>query len=352
MKWNKKTDSIYLACGHGTQINGVWDSGCAYNGYTEAGLMLPIVKAAVALLRKSGVKVYTDDKNDKNMIATVTEANKKKVSLYMSVHCDYKDATPGVMPLYVSSSGKKFGNAVGKYVAKAMGLKYKGVAKRNDLYELNATNMPSVILETGSIKGDLSVLKNHPKKYGRAIAKAICKYIGVEVYVSKRTKIMRMYADTLAYMNKHGFRYCLEYKKCGTSWDQAKKTKKSNCATAVSYALQRMGILNPGQIFWLNGTTVHCVGSGCSKAIKKHFTIKHPKKSPKKSNLKGGYICGYKDNAHTQMFAKYKTYTENGKKIDRPLWYSWGRTDVGKSQPRRKKSYDTKAIMTLLVPKE
>ena len=53
MTWNKKTDSLFLAVGHGTQLNGVWDSGCAYGQYTEAALMLPIVKAAVKLLRKS-----------------------------------------------------------------------------------------------------------------------------------------------------------------------------------------------------------------------------------------------------------------------------------------------------------
>lgn len=344
MKWNKKTDSIYLACGHGTQLNGVWDSGCAYGGYTEAGLMLPIVTAAVALLKKSGVKVYTDSKNTKNMTATVEESKKRNVTLYASVHCDWYKAGSGIMFYYGSSKGKAFGDTVCKYLAKTMDLKFKGGTKDLQKYEVKGPVCPSIILELGGIRADIDKLKQ-AKKYGRALAKAICKYIGVEVYVSKRVKLMRMYADTLAYMNKHDFRYCLQYPKCGTSWETAKKTKKSNCATAISYAMQRMGILEPGQIFWLNGTNVHCVGKGCKTAIKKNFTIKHPKKSPKKSNVKAGYICGYKNGAHTQMFAKYNS-------DKKPLWYSWGRTDVGKSQPRRKKTYDTKSIMTMLIIKE
>ena len=345
MKWNKNSDILALQVGHGRSSDGTWDCGCAYNGYTEAGLMLPIVQAAVKLLRKSGVKVITDadDANNRNMKASVAWANNRGAKLYMSVHCDYKDAAAGIMPLYVSADGKKFADAVGKKVAKLLDMNYKGACKRTDLYELNATNMPSCIFETGSIKADLKKLKES-KKYGRALAKAICAYIGVDVYVSKRTQFLRKDAEILAYMNKHHFKYAKSYKACGTSWAQAKKTKKSNCATKTSWAAQEVGLLQPGQIFWINGTAIKCVGSGTKARIKKTFTIKHPKKSPKTAGLKAGYIVGYKDNPHTQEFVKWN-------KDKKPLWYSWGPSDVGKKQPRHKKSYDSKKIMTVLIPK-
>ena len=345
MKWNKNSDILALQVGHGRSSDGTWDCGCAYNGYTEAGLMLPIVQAAVKLLRKSGVKVITDadDANNRNMKASVAWANNRGAKLYMSVHCDYKDAAAGIMPLYVSADGKKFADAVGKKVAKLLDMNYKGACKRTDLYELNATNMPSCIFETGSIKADLKKLKES-KKYGRALAKAICAYIGVDVYVSKRTQFLRKDAEILAYMNKHHFKYAKSYKACGTSWAQAKKTKKSNCATKTSWAAQEVGLLQPGQIFWINGTAIKCVGSGTKARIKKTFTIKPPKKSPKTAGLKAGYIVGYKDNPHTQEFVKWN-------KDKKPLWYSWGPSDVGKKQPRHKKSYDSKKIMTVLIPK-
>ena len=181
MAWNKNKDVFALMVGHGKSIDGSWDSGCTYSKYTEAGLMLKIVKVAVKHLRASGVKVLTDaDKdNNRNMISCVTWANKQAAKCYMSVHCDYKLASAGVYPLYVSSGGKKMCDTIGKAVAKDMGMKYKGAGRRPDLYELTATNMTACVFETGAIKADLSKLKD-ADKYGKALAKAICRYIGVE----------------------------------------------------------------------------------------------------------------------------------------------------------------------------
>lgn len=181
MKWNKNKDVIALMVGHGFSIDGSWDPGTTYRGYTEAALMLPIVKEAVKYLRSKKIKVLTDaDKdNNRNMISCVQWANRKSAKLYMSVHCDYFKASAGVYPLYISKAGKAFAKSVGKSVAKTMGMKYKGAGKRADLYELTGTDMPAVIFETGSIKGDLKNLKLS-KKYGKALGEAIYKYITKE----------------------------------------------------------------------------------------------------------------------------------------------------------------------------
>lgn len=188
MTWDKKHDVFELVAGHGTSSDGSWDCGCVYGKYTEADLMLKITKEAVKHLRNSGVKVLTDaDKNNnRNMKSCVAWGNHKGVKYYMSVHCDWSGATKGVAPLYVSKTGKKMATTVGKSVAKSMGMKWKGAYYRTDLYELNATNMPAVIFETGCIKKDLKYLKDY-EKYGKALAKGICKYIGVE-YKEKKKK--------------------------------------------------------------------------------------------------------------------------------------------------------------------
>lgn len=346
MKWNKSKDILALMVGHGTMTNGKWDPGATYGKYTEADLMLPIVKVATKMLRKSGVKVLTDaDKgNNRNMISTVNWANKNKCKLYMSVHCDYSGATKGVAPLYKSATGKEMATTVGKKVAKLMGMTWKGAFKRTNLHELNATNMPAVIFETGCISKDLKYLKKY-KKYGRALAKAICKYIGV-TYVSKTPgeKLLKTCDDLIKDMNKRGFKYCMEYTKCGTSYAQAKKTKKSNCATYVSYDLQEMGILEPGQIFWICGDRIEYRGKGCETNIKKHFKITHPHKTPKKSKLQKGDVVGYSP-YHTQVFAGWGK-DKKGKKV--PIWYTWGSSDVGDKEPKIKSSYNTKKIYTRL----
>lgn len=171
--------------GHGTSLDGSFDPGCVYGKDTEAALCLAITKYAAKYLRKVGVKVITDadTKNNKNMTATVKWANEKSAKYYMSVHCDYSGAKKGIYPLYVSAEGKKMAKTVGKFVAKAMGMTYKGVDKRTDLYELNATNMPACVFECGAIKADLAKLKES-KKYGKALAEGICKFIGVPFEVT------------------------------------------------------------------------------------------------------------------------------------------------------------------------
>lgn len=178
--------TIAVQCGHGVSLDGSWDPGCVYRAggkqYTEAALMLKITKAAVKYLRKSGVTVISDSDhgNNKNMIEDVRWANRVGAALYVSVHCDYSGAPKGVMPLYVSGSGKKLAKCLKTNIKKDMGMKSRGVQKRTNLWELNGTDMPACILETGSIKDDLATLRDHPDKYGKAIAKGICKYMGVK----------------------------------------------------------------------------------------------------------------------------------------------------------------------------
>lgn len=343
MKWNKSKDVLGLMVGHGKSLDGSWDPGCTYSGYTEAGLMQPIVEVAAKWLRKSGVKVLTDadDKNNRNMKSSVAWANNKGADIYMSVHCDYSGASSGIMFYYGDSTDKKLGDTVCKSIAKTMDMKNKGGKKDLAKFEVNSPKAKygNIILETGGIKADLKKLKDY-KKYGKAIAKAICKYIGVPIYVSKTTKLYKKTLEILAYMNAHKFKYCKSYKKCGTSWAKAKKTHRSNCATAMSYSLQELGYLKSGQIFWINGDKIRCVGKGTSGRLKKYFKITHPKKVPSKAGLKQGDICGYSP-AHTQMFSKM-----NSKKL--PLWLSWGKIDPGRKQPVHKKTYDKKTIKTRL----
>ena len=179
--WNKKKDIFALMTGHGKSLDGSWNCGCVYGKYTEAALCQNITKYAVKYLRQSGVKVISDsdNKNNKNMVACVSWANEKNAKRYMSCHVDFAGATKGVYPLYMSSEGLKMAKAVGKSVAKQMNMRYKGACRRTDLYELSATTMPAVIFECGAIKADLTKLKES-KKYGKALAKAICAYIKVD----------------------------------------------------------------------------------------------------------------------------------------------------------------------------
>lgn len=334
MPW-KKSDVFALMVGHGKSLDGSWDPGCTYGKYTEAGLMLDIVKVAVKWLRKSGVDVITDadDANNRNMKSSVAWANNRKAKIYISVHCDWSGSTAGIFPQIKTTADKKMADKIGKYVADKMGMKFKGACKRDDLYELNApTANACCVFETGSIKADLKKLKDY-KAYGKALAKGICKYLGVKFYVSNVTKFRKKLLFIFAEMKRLGFKY----KNSGNAktWAGAKKLRQSNCATAICYALQEAGFLKKGQIFWCNDGKVKSNVKGTIAQLKKVARIAHPKKKPSKTFLKVGDICGY--SPHTQEF---DGWTKSGK----PMWYSFGPSDVGKKMPRHKKSYDSKKV--------
>ena len=182
---------VALMCGHGKSADGHWDSGCAYAGYTEAGLMLPITRVAVKYLRDNGITVISDadTDNNKNMIVDVAWANREKADIYVSIHCDYSKAPSGVYPLYVSAEGKKLAEALNGAIKLGMPMRSRGTAKRTDLWELNGTDMPACILETGAIKADLDILKTFDK-YGKCVAKGIMAYLGVQEK-KKATKTMK-----------------------------------------------------------------------------------------------------------------------------------------------------------------
>ena len=342
MKWTSK-DVLALMVGHGRSLDGSWDSGCVYGGHTEAALMLKIVKVAVKYLRRSGVKVITDAdaNNNRNMKSCVSWSNRTGCKIYMSVHCDYKLASAGVAPLFKTSADKALAVAVGKSIAKQMGMKWKGAFKRTDLYELNAprTTSANCILETGAIKADLKYLKQYAK-YGKALAKAICKYLGVTFRNHTTPYIIRVATNKIVKrMKELEFVYRKSYTKCATTWPGAKRKRTSNCSMAISYALQVAKVLPKGQFFWINGDNITCKGGLTLAKLKQIATITHPHKSPKNASLKKGDIVGYKNSPHTMEFAGWNKKGE-------PLWYSIGPNDIRCGKAHGKPSYNGKTIYT------
>ena len=311
---------VALMCGHGRCTDGSWDCGTSYGGNNEAALMLPITKAAVKYLRSYGVKVISDaDKNNnRNMIADVAWANKQKCDIYVSLHCDYYRSPSGTLPLFVSAKGKKLATAMNKAVMKALGMKTRGVCRRTDLYELNCTDMPACIFETGSIKADIKTLKKKPDTYGKAIAKGICDYLGIKaekpaktttpkptttptaekpktetakkkVTETKEDKILNACKEQLA---------CMKTAKYG--WESKptieKSKKKGTCVTYVACVLQRLGALKSGQALWHNGRGY---GTGKVTGANSKMDVKYmgnKSLSSLKDKLKAGDIILLDDN--------------------------------------------------------
>lgn len=176
-----KRKPIGVFIGHGNSTNGSWDCGCVYKKYTEAQLMKPITGACVQYLRGSGVDVITDwPSNSINMVKQVQKSNQKACRIHVAFHCDYDKAPSGTLPLYTSTNGKRLAKLMNKHVMNEVKIKTRGIGKRNDLYELNATDMPACIFECGSIKKDLKKMRKKYDEYGKGAAKGICEYLGIK----------------------------------------------------------------------------------------------------------------------------------------------------------------------------
>ena len=158
---------------------------------------------------------------------------------------------------------------------------------------------------------------------------------------SHRWYFIKTIREIQRYMKANGFKYKASYKDNALTWAGAKKKKTSNCSTFVCYALQESDNFLPGMYFWINGDKINYRGKGTKTRLQKIAEITHPHKPPKKCDLRVGDIVGYEDNPHTMEFHGWD------KKGD-PTWFSFGPSDVGKREPRVKKGYNDKKIMTLV----
>lgn len=176
--------------GHGISDDGSWDPGCTYKKkgktYTEAALVLDITKSFVAYSKGSGISVISDiPKNNINMNNQIIMSNKAGCKVHIAIHCDWEKAESGTLPLFVSDEGRKLAVCLNKSVMAGMGMRTRGVCKRTDLKELNATNAVAVIFECGSIKADLKKMQN-ADAYGKYLAKGLCNYYGIKFTGKKK----------------------------------------------------------------------------------------------------------------------------------------------------------------------
>ena len=174
---------VYIEVGHGIDSKGRWDPGCKWKKYQEAKLMLPICKSMAKYLRAHGVYVYTDadNGNNRNLNWLLDNLKGYNVSVLVNVHCDYKRAKRGTLPLYRYGEQKKLANCLNAGVHKTVKIKNRGLKKRNNLASLNktASYCTACLYETGNIKKDNKVLRKKYDAYGKGLAMGVCSYLGI-----------------------------------------------------------------------------------------------------------------------------------------------------------------------------
>ena len=332
---------VFIFCGHGKMQNGVFDTGCTYKHYTEAALMEKVTKSAVFYLRQCKLDVVTDvPKNGINMYDQVSKANNMGGNLFVSIHCDYSGAPKGTIPLYASDKGRKAALLMNKYVRQYTSLTTRGLCKRDDLYELNVTNMPAVIFECGSIKNDLETLTLEYDAIGFGIARGICAYLGVR-FTAVQFQLIQKLSLLEKLIVKRKFKY--DGKSTNVNFSKAANgDKKINCALFISWGLQRIHVLSYKQRIWL-GNSIH--GNGAN-SLKRRCKVMHPNKRWYNCDLHIGDIVGFqwgsssKNLVHTMVLIGFDKH--------RPVWATCGASDIkAKDLSRKRTAYETKQIKTI-----
>lgn len=154
-----------------------------------------VAKKVVEYLKQAGHEaVYGEiNKSDNYLAEQVAIANKSKYDLVVQIHFNAGGGT-GTETLYKTTNGKKYAERVTKSLGKMY--KQRGAKQRNDLYWLNKTNAPAILVETCFVdsKVDTDKYLSNKAYTARLIAEGI---IGQEIVEKPVSPNISTSSDTL-----------------------------------------------------------------------------------------------------------------------------------------------------------
>lgn len=149
----KYSQIVVLDLGHGGS-----DSGTVGNGLKEKDVNFNQGMALYKLLEAdSNIKVYMTREIDvyPTLQFRSTLANEIEADLFVSIHNNSASSSSvkGAETLYYPSTTDTRGKAIAQLVQNSLvkdsGMVNRGIKARSDLYVLNTTNMPAILIETG-----------------------------------------------------------------------------------------------------------------------------------------------------------------------------------------------------------
>ena len=139
--------------------------------------------ALISKLRERGINVVNCTPNtakslNDSLYQRVITANNCGATLFVSIH---HNACPGgygaevlcIKNNYQDGLSTKVGEAILKELA-SLGLRNRGVKDRRDLYVINNTSMPALIVECAFVDSSLDMANYNPENTAAAIYKGIC----------------------------------------------------------------------------------------------------------------------------------------------------------------------------------
>ena len=166
--------------------------------------------ALISKLRGRGIKVVNCTPNtakslNDSLYQRVIIANNCGATLFVSIH---HNACPGgygaevlcIKDNYQDRLSTKVGEAILNELA-SIGLRNRGVKDRRDLYVINNTSMPALLVECAFVDSSLDMANYNPEKTATAIYKGICTALALsenqETSTNEEEYYIVKYGDTL-----------------------------------------------------------------------------------------------------------------------------------------------------------
>ncbi len=171
---------VYLDPGHGGT-----DSGATGNEIKEKDIVLSVAKKLEVKLKKCNLDIRMSRTTDdyKTLEYRSTDANNWGADCFVSIHANSADATSaqGVETYCYKFAYRPLADKVHEeIIASKTYTKNRGV-KEGNFHVVRETNMDACLVELAFISNaeDANLLKNKQDEFATAIAKGICKYLGV-----------------------------------------------------------------------------------------------------------------------------------------------------------------------------
>jgi N-acetylmuramoyl-L-alanine amidase len=145
-------------------------------GLHEAPTILTVSKYVCEELEEKGISTLLTRKEEVYVgLGTRCEiANDWGASYFISIHMNSNGPTAvGIETLYKTETGKALATPIQKKLLEATGDVDRGLKHRNDLYVLNGTYMPAVLVEVGFVSHPETEAKFKSDNHLRIVAKAI-----------------------------------------------------------------------------------------------------------------------------------------------------------------------------------
>lgn len=171
---------VYIDAGHGGTDSGA----IGVKNVLEKNIVLEVAKRVASKLRNCSIEVKLSRTDDtfKTLNYRSSDANNWKADCFVSMHCNSANkSAKGLETFCYKFKYRKLADCVHTEMVNAKLYTLNRGVKEGNYHVIRETNMSACLVELGFIDNteDIKLLENKQEEFATAIAKGICKFLGV-----------------------------------------------------------------------------------------------------------------------------------------------------------------------------